>query len=171
MPAIFNPEVRDALARAGWHVITAVGGLNLSDLRTAGAPFKSDKYFATRAADAEDLSIGWSEVGYQGNLLPESLNQPYARAEELVAALQLALPGGARAIIGPAALYVHILVEHQRKHGEWLLQQRYTWAADRVGNTHLAVGVFGRERPLLVSPIPEATGRGLGVMPVVVPVE
>src|SRR5438552_3275553 len=171
MPAIFDPETRDALLRAGWYVVGAVGGLTLADFRAAGAPFKSDKYFASQAADADDLPIAWGEAAYRGELLPESLNQPYARAEQLIEALQPSLPAGARAVIAPAALYVHLLVEHHRQRGEWLLQQRYTWAADRSGATHLAVGVFGQQRPLLVSPIPEGSGRGLGVMPVVVPVE
>jgi hypothetical protein len=81
------------------------------------------------------------------------------------------LPSGAEAVIAPAALYVHILMEHFRQRGEWLLQGSYTWAADRDGGKHLAVGVFGRQRPLIVSPIPEATGRGIGAMPVIVPVE
>jgi hypothetical protein len=37
------------------------------------------------------------------------------------------------------------------------------------GATHLGVGAFGSQRPILVSPIPEGSGRGVGVMPVVVP--
>jgi len=171
MPAIFDPQTRDALLQAGWHVVTAVGGLTLADFRAAGAPFKSDKYFTSQAADADDLPIAWGEAAYRGELLPKSLNQPYERAEQLVDALQPTLPPGSQAIIAPAALYVHLFVEHHRAHGDWLLQQHYTWTADKVGTMHLAVGVFGQQRPLLVSPIPEGTGRGLGVMPVVVPVE
>jgi hypothetical protein len=171
VPAVFDPQVRDQLAQSGWTILGAVGGTRLDDLRNDGAPFKSDKYFATRPADAEDPTIEWAEVAYKGELIPWSLNQPYERAQALVEVLEPSLPSGATPIIGPAVLYVHILVQHHKAHGNWLLQQCFTWATDQIGSAHVAVGAFGQRRPIVVSPIPEGYGRGIGVMPLVVPVE
>ena len=165
----FSPEVRRQLADAGWQVVETPAGATLGDLRAAGAPFKGDKYFQHQSAATDELPVPAAEAAYRGALLPESLSQSFAVACELVERLGSELPAGARAVVGPAALYVAVLVAHHGGTGEWLLAQRYTWAADRSGATHLAVGAFGRERPILVSPIPEGYGRGLGVMPVVVP--
>ncbi|MGH2351047.1 MAG: hypothetical protein ACRDI2_18945 [Chloroflexota bacterium] len=165
----FAPEVRDPLAREGWRILEAPAGVTLAGLRAADAPFKGSKYFDQQATATVELPVAGGDVAYRPGLLPESLNQPYDRAQELVDGFSTLLPPGAVAAIGPAALYAWLLTEHHRRYGEWLLRQCYTWAADRSGGTHLAVGVFGRERPLLVSPLPEGTGRGVGIMPLVVP--
>ena len=171
MSAQFRADTKAALLRAGWRLAEAPSGLTLAGLRATGAPFKGSKYFDQQAAHTVKAPPRGGEVAYRPGLLPESLNQPFERAVALLAHLERALPPGATATIGPAALYVWLLWERYRASGEWLLSQRYTWAADRSGSTHLAVGVFGRERPLLVSPIPEGMGRGLGVLPLVLPLE
>ena len=169
MSTEFGAQVREQLQRAGWYVLQVPHGTTLAALREAGAPFKSNKYFQAQASGTQEAPVLWNEVAYRGALLPESLNRTYAEAAALVDELRGNLPGGAVPAIGPAALYVWLLVEHHRRHGEWLLQQRYTWAADTAGTAHLVVGVFGQQRPLMVSPVPEATGRGIGALPLIVP--
>jgi hypothetical protein len=165
----FSDEARARLADAGWRVVDVPFGATLADLRAAGAPFKGDKYFRLQAAATEEQSVPCAEAAYRGALIPGSENQTFAAGSQLVSSVAEELPAGCAAVVGPAALYVAILVVHHRANGEWLLAQQYTWAADRSASTHLAVGAFGRERPILVSPIPEGYGRGLGVMPLVVP--
>ncbi len=165
----FTPEARAALEAAGWRILDAPPGLTLAGLRAAGAPFKGTKYFEQQAAGTEELPVDAGEVAYRPGLMPESLNQSFDDGQALLARLQDRLPAGTKVVIGPAALYVWLLVEHHRRYGEWLLRQCYTWAADRSGEAHLAVGVFGQDRPLLVSPIPEGMGRGVGVLPLVLP--
>lgn len=192
-PRRFTPPAQDALLAQGWRLLHAPAGLTLAMLRAAGAPFKGNRYFDVHAAQTEELSVPARDVAYRPGLMPNSLNQTFDQGKHLTRALAPLLPAGMEATIAPAALYVWILYEHFRQHGEWPLRQCYTWAADRsrvhavstaedasgrlqpggtsasAGYVHLAVGVFGQQRPLLVSPIPEPSGRGLGVMPILVP--
>src|SRR5919109_429127 len=165
----FEAGTRAALASQGWRLLEAPPGLTLAGLRDAGAPFKGTRYFDHFAAETEEAAFAGGEVAYRPGLMPGSLNRTYDGAASLAAGLQALLPPGAVPMIAPAALYVWLLVEHRRRRGEWLLAQAYAWAADRWRDTHLVVGVFGRERPLLVSPLLEGSGRGVGLAPVVVP--
>ena len=167
--AQFASESRAALEQRGWQVAEAPGGLTLAALRDAGAPFKGSKYFDRQAALTEEIAFPGGEVACRSGLIPESLGPTIEEAERLVAQLSPNLPPGTRPIVGPAALYVWLLVHDYQQRGEWLLQQCFTWAADQSGTTHLIVGVFGQQRPLLVSPLPEGLGRGVGVMPLLVP--
>jgi hypothetical protein len=165
----FSGPTRAALLADGWRIIAAPAGLTLEGMRAAGAPFKGSKYFQSQASQTQAVVFTGGDVAYRPGLLPGSLNRTYQEAEELVAQLRPRMPAGVEPAIGPAALYVWLLVEHHRQQGEWLLSGCYTWAADRAGDAHLAVGVFGRQRPLLVSPIPEGSGRGIGVLPLILP--
>ncbi len=187
--ARFTPQTQEELIGQGWRLLHAPPGLSLARLREAGAPFKGSKYFDQQAAQTAELTVPGGDLAYRPGLLPHSLNQTFDVGTGLVQAMTALLPPGAVATIAPAALYVWLLVEHHRLQGEWLLRQCYTWAADRswegtgpaspgkgslvratARELHLAVGVFGQARPLLVSRIPEPSGRGLGVMPVIAPV-
>jgi hypothetical protein len=167
--SIFTKDACDHLASAGWRFATVPAGLTLAGLRAAGAPFKGAKYFDQQANETHELSVEPAVIAYAPGLPAETLNQSFDRCLELFLAPPSELPPHVRPTIQPAALYAWLLWEHARHHGEWLLQGRYTWCADRSGTTHLALGVFGRERPLLVTPIPEGHGRGLGAWPILVP--
>jgi hypothetical protein len=167
--ARFAPETREGLLRQGWRLAVAPSGVTLAGLRAAGAPFKGHKYFEQQAQETAELPVQGGELAYRPGLMPGSLNRPFEAAVRLAEGLAALLPPGAVGTVGPAALYVWLLVDHQRRQGEWLLRQCFTWAADRSGGTHLAVGVFGQARPLIVSPIPELTGQGLGLLPLIVP--
>jgi hypothetical protein len=157
------------LVAAGWRLRDVPADVTLAALRDAGAPFKGSKYFDQQARATDEVPVQAGEIAYRAGLMPGSLNQTYAACERLVAGLVSLLPAGTRPEIGAAALYVWLFVEHHGEHGAWPIAGCYTWAADRSSTGRLAVGIFGRERPLVVSPIPEATGRGIGVMPVIVP--
>jgi hypothetical protein len=165
----FDPRTEAALRAQGWRLAHAPAGITLAGLRAAGAPFKSSKYFDLQAAATAELPVSGGDVAYRPGLLPGSLNEPHAALPGRLAALQPLLPPGAVAAVGPAALYVWLLIDHHARDGAWPLRQCFTWAADASGETHLAVGVFGQARPLIVSPIPEASGRGLGLMPLILP--
>ena len=169
MSASFAPETREGLRRQGWRLAVAPAGVTLAGLRAAGAPYKGHKYFAQQARETSEQPVQGGELAYRPGLMPGSLNRPFQEAARLAEGLRARLPPGAVGAVGPAALYVWLLVDHQRRHGEWLLRQCFTWAADPSGETHLAVGVFGQARPLIVSPVPELTGQGLGLMPLIVP--
>jgi hypothetical protein len=165
----FAPETEAALLGQGWRLAHAPAGPTLAGLRAGGAPFKGTRYFEQQAARTEEVAVAGGDVAYRPGLMPGSLNETFEAAAQRVGGLDRLLPPGASATIAPAALYVWLLVDHQARQGEWLLRQCFTWAADRSGTTHLAVGVFGQARPLIVSPVPELTGQGLGVMPIIVP--
>lgn len=169
MPAAFATATRAQLVVAGWRLIEVPAGLTLAGLRAAGAPFKSGKYFSQHALNACEAAFPGGEIAYRPGLMPDSLNQPYGRAQELAAGLVRLLPDGTQATVAPAALYTWLLWEHHRQHGDWLLRQCYTWSLDEWRDTHLIVGAMGMERPLIVSPLPEGYGRGVGLMPVIVP--
>ena len=165
----FDPQTAAALRGQGWRLAHAPSGITLAGMRAAGAPFKGDKYFRLQAAATAERTVEGGDVAYRPGLLPGSLNQPHAAVPALLDRLRPLLPPGAGPLLAPAALYVWLLVDHHAREGEWLLRQCFTWAADPSGATHLSVGVFGQGRPLIVSPVPELTGRGIGVMPLIVP--
>jgi hypothetical protein len=170
----FDPTTGEVLRRAGWEIVDAPPGLTLAALRAAGAPFKGTRYFDRHAAATREPPVVGGAVAYRQGLLPATIGRTYTEAERLVASLGAQLPGGVLAVIGPAALYIWLLMEHHRRRGEWLLRGAYTWAADIVdlaggGEVHLAVGVFGEQRPLVVTPVPEGFGAGIGAMPLVLP--
>jgi hypothetical protein len=166
----FAPAERAALQAAGWQCVRLPGGLTLARLRAAGAPFKGARYFEVQARQAVEYATVDTELAYPLDLLPGSYNLPFAAAEQLVAQLALQLPPGTAATIAPAAAYVWLLEHHRQATGRYPFTQRYTWAVDRYqAHAHLAVGVFGQHRPLLVVPLPEGRGAGVGVWPVVVP--
>jgi hypothetical protein len=169
----FDAKAREALLDTGWHLADSPSGLTLEGLRRSGAPFKSAKYFEQHASLTLEAVFPGGDIAYRPGLMPESLNQPYDRCLAHLARLIPLLPAGAQPVVAPAALYVWLFDDHSRRTGEWLLQKCFTWTADqcRLGNmsTHLVVGLFGGQRPLVVSPLPEGRGRGVGLMPVVVP--
>ena len=108
MSGRFDPETRDRLLREGWQVAEAPAGLTLAGLRAAGAPFKGTKYFDQQAARTAEAPVAGGEVAYRPGLMPDSLNQTYDRALELLVELERLLPPGVRATAGPAALYVRL---------------------------------------------------------------
>lgn len=109
-------------------------------------------------------------AAYKPSLLPGTYNLPFDEAAARVATLEAELPLGVVACIAPAAAYVWLLQHHRGVFGAYPFVQRYTWAADRYQDrTHLVVGVFGQERPLLVPPLTEGRGGGVGAWPLVVP--
>jgi hypothetical protein len=93
----------------------------------------------------------------------------------LLEQLERLLPAeaGARAVVGSAASYVWLLADHEARAGAWLLPQCFTWCADEYGDpergVRLVVGAMGQARPILVTPLPEGSGRGVGLLPLVVP--
>lgn len=169
----FSPVTRAALVEQGWRLGQVPGGLTLSSVRAAGAPFKGDKFFREQAAQAREVLFPASEVAYRPGLMPGSVSRPYGDLGALVTHLERLLPTGAVATVGSAATYAWLLTEHHRTAGEWLLSQCFTWCADEYGPSergiHLVVGVMGQSRPIMVSPLPEGTGRGVGLLPLVVP--
>jgi hypothetical protein len=165
----FEAQTAEALLRDGWRIARAPAGVTLAGLRAEGAPFKGSKYFDVQAGQTLELPVAETELAYRPGLQPGTASQPFEACERLVTRLEGALPPRVVARIAPAALYVWTLWMHRRTEGEWPLSGCYTWAADRSGTARLAVGIFGRERPIVVSPIPEGSGRGIGVMPIVFP--
>ncbi len=173
MELSFTPFARDAacqLEADGWLLVALPGGLTLAGLRAAGAPFKGTRYFDVHARDTAERTTLPLAAAYKPALLPGTYNLSFDEAAARVAALSDDLPSGAVACIAPAAAYVWLFQHHKDVFGAYPFVQRYTWAADRYqGRTHLVVGVFGRERPLLVAPLTEGRGAGVGVWPLVVP--
>jgi hypothetical protein len=168
VPPTFSSETRDLLLSAGWRLLTLPPDLTLLDLKASGAPFKGDKYFIQHHAETAEARFPGGDVAYRPGLMPDSLSRPYADTAGLLQRLQPLLPSGATGVVGSAAAYAWLLVEHYRAHGDWLLPQCFTWCADTHRETHLVLGCFGRERPLMLSPLPEGTGRGVGLMPLIV---
>ncbi len=167
-PAVFSPQVAEILRRSGWIIIEIPSGLTLPLLRERGAPFRGDRYFREFAADVVETPTRAGSVAYQPAFLNGSLNRRYEECEELVASFDRSVPTGCQAIIGRAAVYVEVLWRHFQATGEFPLAGGYTWTSDRYSEGHLVVGVFGRERPIVVGPHPKS-GRGIGVMPLIVP--
>ncbi|HVC35189.1 MAG TPA: hypothetical protein VNL16_16875 [Chloroflexota bacterium] len=166
----FAPDTAADLRRSGWTIVEIPAGLTLALLRQHGAPFRGDRYFRDLAARVVEAPTRTQSVAYRPAILPGSLNRRYDECEELLAGFNRSVPVGCRAIIGQAAVYVQILWCHCQATGEFPLAGGYTWASETYPEGHLVVGVFGRERPLVVGPHPKS-GRGIGVMPLIVPAE
>jgi hypothetical protein len=149
----------------GWRRAELPGGLTLAALRDGGAPFKGDKVFGRD--DLNEHPLEGCEVAYRPGLMPGSPNVRFEALSGLLDGLRRLLPPGVEPAIGSAAAYGWLLVEHHRLHGEWLLSRALTWTADDLGGTRLAIGVFGGG--LLVSPLPEGRGAGVGLLPLLVP--
>lgn len=165
----FDLATATALRALGWHVAAIEGGATLASLQAAGAPFRSDKYFREFARAAEEIPSPGAEVAYRPELVLDSLNKLFDAATALVQQLSDEAPTGTVPCIAPASVYVCLLWEHAKRAGTFPLRGYYTWAADRYEYTHLAVGVFGRERPLIVAPLADLSGRGVGAMAVLLP--
>ena len=161
----FSEATREALDAQGWRRTELPGGLTLAALRETGVPFKGDKG-AGRAGLAEH-PLPASEVAYRPGLMPGSPNLPRESLAAPLEDLRPRLPAGAQPAIGSAAAYGWLLMEHHRRHGEWLLSRVLTWTVDDLGGTPLAIGVFGGG--LLVSPLPEGRGAGVGLLPLLIP--
>jgi len=169
-PTAFAASDRATLADAGWLLVRLPAGLTLAGLRAAGAPFKGTRYFDRHAADTHEQTTIAVDAAYRPALLPGSLGLTYEATEALVEKLTAELPPGLAAAIAPAAAYVWLFERHRTAHGAYPFAQRYTWSTDRYQErTHLVVGVFGQQRPLLVAPQVEGRGAGVGVWPLVVP--
>jgi hypothetical protein len=158
----------------GWRLAAVPHGLTLAQVRAMGAPFKGEKFFREQAALAREAAFAGGEVAYRSGLMPESAGQPYGELSGLLARLGDLLPHGSRAVVGSAAAYAWLLMDHHARTGEWLLPQCFTWCVDEYGpperGVHLVLGAMGQARPLLVAPLPEGIGRGVGWLPLVVPV-
>lgn|GEM_PF-6057016 len=170
MTRLFSPLTRDALQSQGWRLARLPDDLTLEALRRAGASFKGTKYFDQHASDTHERPFEGGDVAYRPGLMPESLNRTYAEISTLLDDLNRLLPSGTTAALGSAAVYTWLLDDHHTRAGEWLLPSCFAWTLDGHRSSHLVVGAFGRTQPILVSPLPEGRGSGVGVMPLVVPV-
>lgn len=164
----FSLEAAETLRRNGWNIVQIPEGLTLAVLRDRGAPFRGERFFREFASSVAETPTVAQSVAYQPAFLRGSLNLRYEECEGLVVEYSHSAPRGCWPIIGQAAAYVEILWRHFRDTGEYPLVGRYTWAADRYSGGHLVVGVFGHDRPIVVGPHPKS-GRGIGVMPLIVP--
>ncbi len=166
----FTPEAVSGLGEAGWTLVRLPAGLTLAGLRASGAPFKGARYFDAHAPATEERATVATDLAYKPSLLPGSFNLPFEAAEGLMADVLATLPQAVVPVIGPAAAYVWLFEQHRAAMGQYPFAQRYTWAVDRYQQrAHLVVGVFGQQRPLLVAPLVEGRGAGVGVWPLVVP--
>jgi hypothetical protein len=166
----FPPADASALKDAGWIVVRLPEGLTLAGLRAAGAPFKSTRYFTAHAPETVEHTTVATELAYRPALLLGSFNLPFPSAQRLAAELTEALPVDLVATIAPAAAYVWLFEHHRAAFGEYPFAQLYTWSVDRFRErANLVVGIFGRQRPIVVAPLVEERGGGVGVWPVVVP--
>jgi hypothetical protein len=164
----FTPEAAAILRRSGWTVLGLPGGLTLSALRQQGAPFRGERYFTAFAPGVIETPTVAREIAYQPGVLRGSVNRRYAECLALVEEFNRTIPAGCWATIGSAAAYVYILWQHAQASGAFPLAGLYTWTSDVCPEGHLIVGVFGRQRPLVVAPHAKS-GSGVGVMPLVVP--
>ena len=161
----FSEATREALDAQGWRRIEMPGDLTLAALHATGAPFKGDK--VTGRPGLAEHPLPTCEVAYRPGLMPGSPNLPRAALGALLDSVRSRLPAGAQPAIASAAAYGWLLIEHHRTRTEWLLSRVLTWTADDLGGTPLAIGVFGGG--LLVSPLPEGRGAGVGLLPLLVP--
>lgn len=172
-PETFTPRLAETLQRSGWIIAEIEAGLTLAVLRQQGAPFRGERYFHDFAGDVVETPTRAQTVAYRPALLASSMNRRYEECAELMAAVNASAPEGCRALIAPAAVYVALLWRHQQTTGGFPLAGTYTWTSNtwtpsQYPDGHLVVGIFGRDRPIVVGPHPKS-GRGIGVMPVVVP--
>ena len=167
----FAPETAANLRQSGWRILQLPAELTLATLRQQGAPFRSDRYFKEFAGEVVETPTPACSIAYQPALLAGSLNLRYEACEELIAEFNRSAPAACRAVIGQAAACVYVVNRHHEDTGSFPLAGAYCWTSDHYRDTHLVVGVFGRERPIIVAPLPEKQGRGVGVMPLIVPID
>ena len=165
LPRRFAEATREALDGQGWRRAELPGGLTLAALREGGTPFKGEKVLAREGLTERPLEA--CEVAYRPGLMPGSPNVPRGELDRLLDGLRRLVPAGVEQVVGSAAGYGWLLLEHHRAHGEWLLARTLTWTVDDAGGTGLAIGVFGGG--LLVSRLPEGRGAGVGLLPLLIP--
>ena len=163
----FPEATREALDAQGWRRTELPGGLTLAGLHAAGVPFKGDKVSGRPGLVEHPLAA--CEVAYRPGLMPGTANVPRGGIGALMDALRPRVPAGVEPTMGSAAAYGWLLAEHQRQTAEWLLARVFTWTSDDLGGTPLAIGVFGGG--LLVSPLPEGRGAGVGLLPLLIPAD
>jgi hypothetical protein len=168
--ATFAPEAASVLAAMGWTIVRLPAGLTLAGLRAAGAPFKSARYFAQHARDTAERTTLATDLAYKRALLPGSFNRPFDVALQIMTDMAEHLPAGTVATIAPAGACVWLLEHCRAATGDYPYTQLYAWAADQYqARARLVVGVFGQQRPLLVAPLVEGRGSGVGIWPLLVP--
>jgi hypothetical protein len=166
----FDTEAAALLRQGGWTTLHLPAGLTLKGLRAAGTPFKGPRYFDSQARDTREHTTVATALAYKPLLLPGSLNQPIAVVQEMLVALTAALPPTLIATLAPAAAYVWLCQRHYETTGNYPLARRYTLTADVYQErAPIVVGVFGQHNPLLVAPLVEGHGAGVGGWPVVLP--
>ena len=169
-PAAFTADDVRVLADNGWTIVHLPAGLTLAGLRAAGAPFKSGKYFSAHAPLAVERTTVATDLAYKPMLLAGTFNRPFDEIVPLVDGLAPHLPPSIAPVVAPAAAYVWLCQQHHAVTGGYPFQQVYAWAVDRYQErAHLAVGVFGQRQPLLVVPVVEGRGGGIGAWPLLVP--
>ena len=169
-PASFAAETVAVLSEQGWIVVRLPAGLTLVGLRAGGAPFKSEHYFDRHALTTAERTTFATDLAYKPALLPGSFNRPFAAVLEMMADLAEHVPAGTTATLAPAAAYVWLLERHHSETGGYPFSQLYAWAVDEYqARARLVVGVFGQQRPLVVAPLVEGHGSGVGVWPLLVP--
>jgi hypothetical protein len=168
--AAFAPEDARALTETGWSLLSLPAGLTLAGLRADGVPFKGSRYFDQHAPHTAECTTVATALAYKPALLPGSFNRPFDAAVRMMAEMGAHLPPGVVATIAPAAAYVWLLEQHHAATGAYPYTQLYAWAADEYqGRARLVVGVFGRQQPLILAPLVEGRGSGVGVWPLLVP--
>ena len=165
----FSDDTTAILERNGWTVVEVPDGLTLEVLRRMGAPFRGSRYFDRFAGEVAEGPTSPGPIAVNWGILEGTLNRRYEECESLVAEFGRTLPDGCEAMIGSAATYVYLIGRHRADLGTFPLAGYYTWACDRYRDTNLVVGVFGRKRPIVVAPLSEKQGKGVGVMPLIAP--
>jgi hypothetical protein len=166
----FDAEAAAFLRQGGWTTLHIPAGLTLKGLRAAGAPFKGPRYFDSQARDTREHTTVATALAYKPLLLPGSLNQPIAVVQEMLGALTAELPPMLIATLAPAAVYVWLCQRHSETTGTYPLSGCYTLTADVYqGRAPVVVGVIGQRNPLVVAPLVEGHGAGVGGWPVVLP--
>ena len=171
MAAGFSETTTAILERNGWSVIDLPEGLTLEVLRRQGAPFRGSRYFDRFAGEVAEKPTTAGPVALYPAILEGTLNRRYEDCERLLAEFGRTLPDGCEVLIGSAATYVYLIGRYRTDMGVFPIAGYYTWTRDRYRDTHLVAGVFGRERPIVVAPLSEKQGKGVGVMPLIVPAE
>ena len=171
MAAGFSENTTTTLERNGWSVVELSHGLTLEVLRQQDAPFRGDRYFREFAGEVAETPTSAGSIAVYPGILEGTLNRRYEDCERLLGEFGRALPDGCMALIGSAATYVYLLSCHRAAKGTFPIPGYYTWTCDRYRDTHLVIGVFGRERPIVVAPLSEKQGKGVGVMPLIVPAQ
>jgi|SRR5579859_5218811 len=167
-PSAFSSDVENGLRADGWTIAEVPAGLTLGVLRGLGAPFRGERYFREFAPEVVEVPTIATAVAYQPGFLPGSLNLVFDAAASLVDEFDRVVPRGARATIASAAATVYLLWQHARVTGAFPIAGYYAWTSDLSPAGRLVVGVFGRERPLIVAPH-ASSGAGVGVLAVLVP--